>query len=58
MNFSDSGIGFSVKFDLGNHILDIFFRANGRHCGQVKAKNPKTAQYLKSKLTWEIEKSI
>ena len=58
MNFSDNGIGLSVQFYFGNHIFDIFFRANGRQCVQIEAKNPKTAKYLECKLTLEIEKSI
>ena len=37
-------------------IFRIFFRANGHQVVQVKAKNPKTAEYLKWKITWEIEK--
>ena len=34
-------------------ILDIFFRASGRQCIRIKAKNPKTAKFLKWELKWE-----
>ena len=59
MNFSDICIRFRVKFYFGNHILHIFssqWTSNGRQVVQVKAKNPKTDEYLKWKITWEIGK--
>ena len=47
---------YSLNFE--TEMDGYFFRANGRQYIQVKAKNPKTAKYLKCKLTWENEKSI
>ena len=36
--------------------FEYFFRANARKCVQIKAKNPRTAEFLNGKLTWEIER--
>ena len=54
MNFFNNWIRFGVKFYLGNHTFNIFFER--RQVVQVKAKNPKTAEYLKWKITGEIGK--
>ena len=53
MNFSGNFAGFSEKFYFGNYLLKIFFEQMDV---SVSAKNPKMTEYLKWKITWEIEK--
>ena len=50
MNFPDNWVRFTVKFFIENHhILNIFFRANGRQCVQTKAKNLKTENNVENR---------